>query len=150
MTSSWTMLFLCTICVMWHRETNSCTWVTPQYKDSLSVYENSYCRYTTVISFSGNPHTFYSQKWDKHASGLEHGYVNTLITRFMGPTWGPSGADRTQVGPMLAPWTLLSGCVHLRQRDVITHSCANEIAINAMVWMSMIMINDRCDFLCMP
>ena len=33
----------------------------------------------------------------------------TLITRFMGPTWRPSGADRTQVGPMLAPWTLLSG-----------------------------------------
>ena len=29
--------------------------------------------------------------------------------RFMGPTWGPSGADRTQVGLMLAPWTLLSG-----------------------------------------
>ena len=27
----------------------------------------------------------------------------------MGTTWGPSGADRTQVGPMLAPWTLLSG-----------------------------------------
>ena len=34
---------------------------------------------------------------------------NTLIAGFMGPTWGPSGADRTQVGPMLAPWTLLSG-----------------------------------------
>ena len=33
----------------------------------------------------------------------------TLIARFKGPTWGPSGADRTQVGPMLAPWTLLSG-----------------------------------------
>ena len=32
-----------------------------------------------------------------------------LIARFVGPTWGPSGADRTQVGPMLAPWTLLSG-----------------------------------------
>ena len=27
----------------------------------------------------------------------------TLISRFMGPTWGPSGANRTQVGPMLAP-----------------------------------------------
>ena len=27
----------------------------------------------------------------------------------MGSTWVPSGADRTQVGPMLAPWTLLSG-----------------------------------------
>ena len=31
-----------------------------------------------------------------------------LIARFMGPTWGPSGADRTQVGPMLAPLALLS------------------------------------------
>ena len=28
-----------------------------------------------------------------------------------GPTWGPSGADRTQVGPMLAAWTLLYGMV---------------------------------------
>ena len=35
--------------------------------------------------------------------------ITTLIARFMGPTWGPPGADRAQVGPMLAPWTLLSG-----------------------------------------
>ena len=34
-----------------------------------------------------------------------------LIARFMGSTWGPSGADRTQVGPVLAPWTLLSGLI---------------------------------------
>ena len=33
----------------------------------------------------------------------------TLIARFMGPTWGPSGADRTQMGPMLAPWTKYKG-----------------------------------------
>ena len=26
-----------------------------------------------------------------------------LVARLVGPTWGPSGADRTQVGPMLAP-----------------------------------------------
>ena len=32
-----------------------------------------------------------------------------LVARFMTPTWGPSGSDRTQVGPMLATWTLLSG-----------------------------------------
>ena len=36
---------------------------------------------------------------------------STLIARFMGPTWGPSGADMTQVGLMLVPWTLLSGVV---------------------------------------
>ena len=35
-----------------------------------------------------------------------------LIARLMGPTWGPSGADRTQVGPMLAPWTCYLGDVH--------------------------------------
>ena len=38
--------------------------------------------------------------------------VYTLITRFMGPTWGPSGADRTQMGPILAPWTLPSGYIY--------------------------------------
>ena len=27
----------------------------------------------------------------------------------MGPTWGPSGAGRNQMGPMLAPRTLLFG-----------------------------------------
>ena len=31
----------------------------------------------------------------------------------MGPTCGPSGPDRTQVGPMLAPWTWLSGKLRL-------------------------------------
>ena len=40
--------------------------------------------------------------------------VNTVnrfsqIAKFMGPTWGPPGCCRPQMGPMLAPWTLLSG-----------------------------------------
>ena len=33
------------------------------------------------------------------------------IARFVWPTWGPPWACRPQVGPMLAPWTLLSGLV---------------------------------------
>ena len=37
----------------------------------------------------------------------------TLIARLIGPTWGPSGADRTQMVPLLAPWTLQSGEVSL-------------------------------------
>ena len=46
--------------------------------------------------------------WQQRAN-LAHNCwcILTLIARFMGPTWGPSGADRTQVGPTLAPWTLL-------------------------------------------
>ena len=31
--------------------------------------------------------------------------------KFMGPTGGPPGSCRPQVGPMLDPWTLLSGAV---------------------------------------
>ena len=34
--------------------------------------------------------------------------MSSQIARFMGPRWGLPEADRTQVGPMLAPWTLLS------------------------------------------
>ena len=36
-------------------------------------------------------------------------YIPSPIARFMRPTWGPYGADRTQVGPMLTPWSLLPG-----------------------------------------
>ena len=51
----------------------------------------------------------------------------SLIARLMGPTWGPSGADRTQVGPMLDPWTLLS-CQYL-----ICWDCW-DIRHNVVVW----------------
>ena len=47
-----------------------------------------------------------------------------LIARFMGPTRGPSGADRTQVGPMLASWTLLSGVPpNLKRPEAILQFC---------------------------
>ena len=36
-------------------------------------------------------------------------FRSTQITKFMGPAWGPPGSCRPQMGPMLAPWTLLSG-----------------------------------------
>ena len=59
-----------------------------------------------------------------------YSWVPSLIARFMGPTWGPSGADRTQVGPMLAPWTLLSGFIRcsntLRWRHNVRDSDSNH------------------------
>ena len=36
----------------------------------------------------------------------------SLIARFMGPTWGPPGAARTQVDPMLATQALLFGLLY--------------------------------------
>ena len=35
--------------------------------------------------------------------------IYTQIAKFMGPAWGPPGACWPQMGPTLAPWTLLSG-----------------------------------------
>ena len=40
-------------------------------------------------------------------------YVSTVkkgpqIAKFMGPIWGPPGSCRPQMGPMSAPWTLLT------------------------------------------
>ena len=47
-----------------------------------------------------------AEKWRWNINCIQ---TPTLIARFMGPTWGPSGADMNQVDPMLAPWTMLSG-----------------------------------------
>ena len=51
-----------------------------------------------------------------------------LIARFMGPTWGPSGADRPQVGPMLAPWTFLSGRLTTYYVAMIQNKACNNRA----------------------
>ena len=42
---------------------------------------------------------------------MQYNGTRTQITKFMGPTWGPPGTSRRQLGPMLAPWTLLSGTI---------------------------------------
>ena len=53
-----------------------------------------------------------NEPWWSKATGMEP----PLIANIKGPTWGPSGADKTQVGPMLAPWTLLSGSLQQKYR----------------------------------
>ena len=62
-------------------------------------------------------HLLCLQLWSRWTNNpileLSNTAMTSLIARFVGPTWSPSGADRTQVGPMLAPWTLLSGMFHL-------------------------------------
>ena len=68
--------------------------------------------YTCISNFSEwtDLQTQAAWCWEKaHQVGTSSKWLTTLITRFMGPTWGPPGAARTQVGPMLAPWILLSG-----------------------------------------
>ena len=72
------------------------------------------------------------------------------IARFMGPTWGPPGSCRPQMGPMLATWTLLSGCKLIYHHilrwsfDLVHHryfwykSCNANINIHysEVIWIS--------------
>ena len=71
------------------------------------------------------------QECRKRFHGITSPWLNdcngfaTQLARFMGPTWGPSRADRTQVGPMLAPWTLLSG-YKKKQNGIKLHIIRNQ------------------------
>ena len=64
-----------------------------------------------------------------------HVSMTPLIARFMGPIWGPSGADRTQVGPMLAPWTLLSGTTKCEPTICIILAMYNKVVAAEVVRM---------------
>ena len=103
----------------------TCTWgITAQYQ-KLTIYSSvifmhifftsltsptisifSIMKHSWCIKRQRHRHTWAKQTSDRHQI---YASVTTLIARFMGPTWGPSGADRTQGGPVLAPWALLSG-----------------------------------------
>ena len=43
-------------------------------------------------------------------------HLTSQIAKSVGPTWGSSGSCRPQMGSTLAPWTLLSGMVHIGAR----------------------------------
>ena len=54
----------------------------------------------------------------------------------MRPTWGPPGSCRPQVGPMLTPWTLLSGMVCTRTtfcRETEVRLIMNRVKLHAVV-----------------
>ena len=88
----------------WHPSTLCKTFVQHRPKWPLNISTDSLllpCQYGPVHSIK----LYLMCKWVDMAG------VITLMTRSMVPTWGPSG---TQVGPMLAPWTLLSGKIYCR------------------------------------
>ena len=71
-------------------------WDIPMYYVDVTKY--AWCNIDADLTYSIS-----------HCNGNnDHIIKDSLIARFMGPTWGPSGADMTQVGPMLAPCTVLS------------------------------------------
>ena len=84
-------------------------WSVRLFETSIIACFTNYVRQVSLRSLQGekiHPHKFYRRSWQIGKQWPCR--KTTLIARFMGPTWGSSGADGTQVGPLLAPWTLLS------------------------------------------
>ena len=77
--------------------------------------------------------------WETHAPVSELTWpcgpssicVPSQITKFMGPSWGPPGSCRPQMGPMLAPWTLLSGTY---QSITPSNSCSLAADTRHDIW----------------
>ena len=75
-------------------------WQHDTFLFSLTKYSNIQ-HHWIVFTFLQDTHTHTNSKPTK--SKLSQ------IAKFRGPTWGPPGLFGSHVGPMLAPWTLLSG-----------------------------------------
>ena len=58
------------------------------------------------------------------------------IARFLVATWGPPGADRTQVGPMLATWTLLCGSFSISIDIALGQGRILDTYLNICAWIT--------------
>ena len=59
------------------------------------------------------------------------------IAKFMGPTWGPPWSCQPQMGPVMAPWTLLSWLLNISYRRWIIFSlltCMQYIGPYVFSW----------------
>ena len=78
-------------------------------------------------------------------SNVESVSMPSLIAKFMGPTWGPSGADRTQVGPMLASRVLLSEMTSSRTSPSTPNKWGSCLTTgNTVMQLKCILSDARC------
>ena len=98
---------------------NGCTVEVREYVNNfipvpgkyLGVTLNEHLEWSTTLKWlkcrKGPHHFFLPQARTTGSPTAPQG--ETQIAKVMGPTWGPPGSCRPQMGPMLAPWTLLLG-----------------------------------------
>ena len=68
----------------------------------------------------------------------------------MRPTWGPHAADRTQVGHMLAPWTLLTGVFNILWSSAITKRVHRYMFdYDWSIWRGHLISVSDCKFNCL-
>ena len=75
-------------------------------------------------------------------------WIISQIAKFMGPTWSPPGSCRPQMGPMLAPWSLLSGMI-LNRTDKTTAKPRAANHVHLISFISNISNKSVCDFVLM-
>ena len=81
--------------------------VTPRDANrSLATAPISDCRRNVLETVEILCGTKGPTRWDLNPHPT---YTPSQLAKFMGPTWGPPGSCRPQMGPVLAPWTMLSG-----------------------------------------
>ena len=85
--------------------TTPCTLDTGAYEGWKSIH-NMFTFWLTFERYYQYMFMFY-QIWLYDSSKILN--MTTQIAWVMAPTWDPPGSWRPQVGPMLAPWILLSG-----------------------------------------
>ena len=66
--------------------------------------------------------------------------IHAQIENFMEPTWGPPGSCRPQMGPMLAPGTLLSGWIKKQCQTVATNFCPFTKIVILCPWCLLFML----------
>ena len=87
------------------KQIHNCIGPAGKWKNLFNlILSTDHARPTTSLNYisdkKNNSHVLVSGAWlDKLSQ----------IAKFMGPTWGPHGSCRPQMGPMSAPWTLLLG-----------------------------------------
>ena len=67
--------------------------------------------------------------WEVKSVYTEMVFGSTQLSKFMDPTWGLPGSCRSQMGPMLGPYTLLSGV--LLQRRLLNGSALGYVHVYA-------------------
>ena len=81
----------------------SMQWMIGASIDWLTVF--------SIMKTTIEPRIFLSNRNSAETPTVADFHLTTQIAKFMGPTWGPPGSCRPQMGFMLAPWNLLSGYV---------------------------------------
>ena len=68
-------------------------------------------------------------------------HITSQIAKFMGPTRGPPGSCQPQMGPMLAPWTVLSGLfTHIPEgylNNTVQPRLPNECQKPPSIWVKL-------------